>query len=218
MIGPVQTLQEKFPYLQTWWALILLFFVTKAISFYLFKAVAVWWCSREYRRILKDPETACDIDAFVGAPERNPVKPVYVVLSHKSQVGNRRARTEPIPLETVDSSHVEGLRVARKKGTKPSKSDTNVQPIDSLLKDKSSLPIVVATIRMGFGHHRLAYSATSWALKTNRPVIFHDLLNIRSGTLHRDTEIGLSCTASVLRSLPSPSSSRIRGKRTAHQR
>ena len=43
-----------------------------------------------------------------------------------------------------------------------------------------SLPIVVCTIRMGFGHHRLAYSVSSWAMSTGRPTIFHDLLSIDS--------------------------------------
>ncbi len=34
---------------------------------------------------------------------------------------------------------------------------------------------------MGFGHHRIAYAATSWGLgDTNRDVYFHDLLNIES--------------------------------------
>jgi hypothetical protein len=41
--------------------------------------------------------------------------------------------------------------------------------------------LVVGTIRMGFGHHRIAYAATSWGLgDTNRDVYFHDLLNIES--------------------------------------
>jgi hypothetical protein len=32
-------------------------------------------------------------------------------------------------------------------------------------------PLVVGTIRMGFGHHRIAYAATSWGLgDTNRDV------------------------------------------------
>jgi hypothetical protein len=32
---------------------------------------------------------------------------------------------------------------------------------------------------MGFGHHRIAYAATSWGLcDSNRDVYFHDLLNI----------------------------------------
>jgi hypothetical protein len=42
-------------------------------------------------------------------------------------------------------------------------------------------PLVVGTICMGFGHHQIAYAATSWGLgDTNRDVYFHDLLNIES--------------------------------------
>jgi hypothetical protein len=33
---------------------------------------------------------------------------------------------------------------------------------------------------MGFGHHRLAYSACSWALSQKYTTIFHDLINIES--------------------------------------
>jgi hypothetical protein len=41
-------------------------------------------------------------------------------------------------------------------------------------------PLVVGTICMGFGHHRIAYAATSWGLgDTNRDIYFHDLLNIK---------------------------------------
>jgi hypothetical protein len=40
---------------------------------------------------------------------------------------------------------------------------------------------MVGTICMGFGHHRIAYAATSWGVgDTNRDVYFHDLLNIES--------------------------------------
>jgi hypothetical protein len=42
-------------------------------------------------------------------------------------------------------------------------------------------PLVVGTINMGFGHHRIAYTATSLGLGDNtRDVYFHDLLNIES--------------------------------------
>ena len=59
--------------------------------------------------------------------------------------------------------------------------------------DKLS-PVVVGTIRMGFGHHRIAYAATSWGLgekkgggflglggdDRDRDTYFHDFLNIDS--------------------------------------
>jgi hypothetical protein len=55
--------------------------------------------------------------------------------------------------------------------------------LDEFLAEHSNSdkkPIVIATIRMGFGHHRIAYSAASWAIKNGHPTIFHDLLNIHS--------------------------------------
>ena len=33
---------------------------------------------------------------------------------------------------------------------------------------------------MGFGHHRIAYSAASWSMKEGYTTIFHDFLNIES--------------------------------------
>lgn len=40
--------------------------------------------------------------------------------------------------------------------------------------------IFVGTIRMGFGHHRIAYAASSWGLDAGMATYFHDLLNIKS--------------------------------------
>ena len=40
--------------------------------------------------------------------------------------------------------------------------------------------LVVGTIRMGFGHQRIAYAASSWAVAAKKHVYFHDLLSIES--------------------------------------
>lgn len=40
--------------------------------------------------------------------------------------------------------------------------------------------VFIGTIRMGFGHHRIAYSASSWGLDAGMGTYFHDLLNIKS--------------------------------------
>lgn len=130
------------------------------------------WATAAYDYILKNPETECDIDAFVG-PE-NPASKVKVAMAHKIQIGGRKAQSEPISLELHDSPHVSGLKVSRK-----ASGDANSIPLDEYLK--SNKPVVIATIRMGFGHHRVAYSAASWALKNGHPTVFHDLLNIKSG-------------------------------------
>ncbi|EKX53218.1 hypothetical protein GUITHDRAFT_100928 [Guillardia theta CCMP2712] len=46
--------------------------------------------------------------------------------------------------------------------------------------DLSKKPLVVGTIRMGFGHHRIAYSAASWGLASGSFTFFHDLLAVES--------------------------------------
>ena len=168
------------------WALALLVVAAVIVAYYVIKTLLLTWAAAAYQRILKHPATACDIDAFVDSENKNPVNALKCVLAHKMQIGNRKASSEPIPLETFDSPHVEGLRVSRKLGssndgtTAPTAS--GVLNIEKLLAESSKTPIVIATIRMGFGHHRLAYSVSSWAIQAGHPTIFHDLLSIQSGT------------------------------------
>lgn len=144
------------------------------IALVVFFAMALkGWAISAYEYILQNPETNCDIDAFVG-PE-NPASKIKVALAHKIQIGSRKAQSEAIALELHDSPHVPGLKVSRK-----ASGDSASIPLEEYLK--SNKPVVIATIRMGFGHHRVAYSAASWALKNGHATIFHDLLNIKSGT------------------------------------
>lgn len=93
-----------------------------------------------------------------------------VVVLHYLNVGTHRAnKTLMLPLEDAASPFVPNLRITSRQGSVP--KATPFAPSNA---------IVVATIRMGFGHHRIAYAATSWALATNRTTYFHDLLNIES--------------------------------------
>jgi hypothetical protein len=135
------------------------------------------------------PPSACDIDAFVdNAQEKNPVNAVKCVLIYKSQVGSRQANLEPIPLETIPSPHVPNLLISRRKSSVENDTNSMARPVTELFQNNNAnqkTPIIVATIRMGFGHHRLAYSTASWALETGHPTIFHDLLGIQSGTFGR---------------------------------
>jgi hypothetical protein len=161
------------------------------IALVVFCAMAVKvWAQAAYDHILKNPETECDIDAFVG-PE-NPVSKIKVALAHKLQIGARQAQIKPIALELYDSPHVPGLKVSRKAGDASTSSSSSTGTVVSLQDylAAGNKPVVIATIRMGFGHHRVAYSAASWALKKGRPTIFHDLLNIKSGTFVRDLLVG----------------------------
>jgi len=142
------------------------------------------WAYKEYERLCNDPKTECDIDAHVGAPERNPLSALKVVAIQKAQLGFRKASLEPIPLECFPSPYIPGLHVSRRQGDSTGKNagDVKVESLDDFLKNVPTRKktIVVATIRMGFGHHRLAYSTVSWALGMGHPTIFHDLLNIKS--------------------------------------
>ena len=137
-----------------------------------------FWAQGEYVRLCKDPPTECDIDAHVGP--QNPVSALKVVAIQRAQLGFRKASTEAIPLELYDSPFIPGLKVSRRAGGEG--GDGPAQSLDAFFQANSqkSKPIVVATIRMGFGHHRLAYSTVSWAMGMGYTTVFHDLLNIKS--------------------------------------
>jgi hypothetical protein len=153
-------------------------------SFALWK-VASAWAETAYDEMLKDPQTECDIDSFVGA--KNPCNKVKVAVAHKMRVKGRKARLTPTPLACTKSPHVAGLYVSRNAST-PAEDSVPLNDLLPRLKedgtldktDTSKKTVIVATIRMGFGHHRLAYSACSWALGQGYTTIFHDLLNIDS--------------------------------------
>lgn len=151
------------------------------------------WAEGAYAA-LKEKNAAisqCDIDAFVmGGSSDNPQNPpdkIKVCLVNKLRIGSRPASTKPIPLECTPSTHVKGLWVSRAVKAGATDSPTPLADLlpritsDGLIdpKDKKKT-LVVATIRMGFGHHRLAYSACSWALEQGYNTIFHDLINIES--------------------------------------
>jgi hypothetical protein len=160
------------------WALALII-LAGIVAFIVVCIVALkTWAKSAYQRLLVSPSTHCDIDSFVNL-EKNPVSPLKVVLGQKLSLGDHKASFDPIALDCFESPHVPGLLVTRKAGTCDANAK-NVQPLTQVVNLSTTSPIVVATIRMGFGHHRLAYSACSWALKTGRTTIFHDLIAIQS--------------------------------------
>lgn len=162
------------------WAIALVVVGAFLLLLYIASILFKNWAKGAYQQLLQNPKTSCDIDAFVNT-DNNPVNYVKVTMAHKLRLGGRVPCTDAIHLETHESDHVLGLLVTRKAGTSTGPSYQNVTSIDEILSNrKEKTPIVVASIRMGFGHHRLAYSACSWALKAGHPTIFHDLLNIES--------------------------------------
>jgi hypothetical protein len=73
-----------------------------------------------------------------------------------------------IPLELRDYPEVPGLRACYA-------AEDRSAPLDT-----SGCDLTVGTVRMGFGHHRIAYSVYTWALATQRTPLLHDLLDIDS--------------------------------------
>jgi hypothetical protein len=137
------------------------------------------WAKGEYERTKNNPKTECDIDEHVG--EKNPLSALKVVFATKAQLGSSQVSNETIPLEKFSSPYIPGLNVIRREGQTTPANVKDVQKLDDFIKGTGGKkPIVVMTIRMGFGHHRLAYSTVSWALGMGHPTVFHDMLNIES--------------------------------------
>jgi len=127
---------------------------------------------KKYNNLIKNPSTPLKIDDFVGAS--NPVSPVKVLLLNWLNVGNNKLEENPIKLRDEESPHVPELRVTKVlEDKKPEQS-----PLLNTPNDKDV--IVVGTIRMGFGHHRIAYSAASWSIARGNTTLFHDFLGIDS--------------------------------------
>lgn len=151
------------------------------------------WAETAYDFYKNDPPSHCDIDSFVSTSEynNNPPNKLKVSFMHKVQcrgLKGRVARTTPVALECTMSPHVEGLYVSRQITEGSTATSSTAIPIEQVLatkqpgppENKDKPPVIVATIRMGFGHHRIAYSACSWAMSRGHTTIFHDFLNIES--------------------------------------
>jgi len=123
-----------------------------------------------YRAMIAD--NAVDVDAFVGGPP-DPKSAFKSWLLNRLNVGKRAAKKEGYPLKTEESDKVPGLKVT-------SRNETGATAATG---GTSKPPVVVGTIRMGFGHHRIAYATSSWGLGAGgdgRETWFHDFLNIES--------------------------------------
>lgn len=98
---------------------------------------------------------AVSVDDFVGGPPE-PASAFKSWLLNWLNVRNRVAKKEGYPLKTQDSDKVPGLKVtSRNEGEESGKVNNN---------NNKKPPVIVGTIRMGFGHHRIAYAATSWGV------------------------------------------------------
>jgi hypothetical protein len=97
-----------------------------------------------------------------------------VAFLHRMNVGGAPISINPIALAEELSPFVNGLRVTSRK------VDATHNDSAAPFAPPASGAIVVGTIRMGFGHHRIAYAASSWAVASGKTTYFHDLLNIDS--------------------------------------
>lgn len=151
------------------WAVALIGVAAAVVGLYLIWRIVLLLAPGLYRSMIKN--NSVSVDDFVGGPPK-PVSAFKSWLFNRLQVGSRVAKKEGYPLKTEDSDKVPGLKVTSRNedGSSPS---VTAKP-----------PIVVGTIRMGFGHHRIAYAATSWGLgadsSNDRETWFHDFLNIDS--------------------------------------
>jgi hypothetical protein len=77
-----------------------------------------------------------------------------VLLNHFN-VGNKIPSTEILELRVQESDKVDGLKVTYR-------SDVSTKQESAAAKNSGTNkpPLVVGTIRMGFGHHRIAYAVT----------------------------------------------------------
>lgn len=94
----------------------------------------------------------------------------------------------PVELEAMPSSYVDKLKVNHDsasaaaislRGGRTGGGAGGGAPRLAIRSSRGGT-VFVGTIRMGFGHHRIAYAASSWGLDAGMGTYFHDLLNINS--------------------------------------
>ena len=153
------------------WALALFILACIIVGMFLLWRVALLLAPELYRAMIQN--NSISVDDFVGGAP-SPKSALKSWLLNRFNVGSRVAKKEGYVLKTEDSDKVPGLKVTSRGNGGGAATGY----------DKSKLPpVVVGTIRMGFGHHRIAYAATSWGLgagDSNRETWFHDFLNIDS--------------------------------------
>mmetsp|Transcript_18254 Transcript_18254/g.25720 ORF Transcript_18254/g.25720 Transcript_18254/m.25720 type:complete len:565 (+) Transcript_18254:130-1824(+) len=138
-----------------------------------------------YQTMVKD--NSIDIDPWVQQPNGPKFQSkIQLLFTNWLSAGGHKVRKSAVPLGEQESTFMKGLKVTVKEGEE--KSVPHALSTGKL--DKK--PIVVGTIRMGFGHHRIAYAACSWSLEHEKDTTtyFHDLLNIDSpeATLIKDMD------------------------------
>jgi len=187
------------------WVVALISFASVVVGILAIAFLLHHHAKKQYSKWLSSPKTPLDVDDFVSKSINTPNPPKYMKIwfGQKMSIGSRKPSEETIPLASKESPYVNGLQVtqradARKKNSddpqqqQQTSNDDDLAELGLLKKDENikPKPLVIGTIRMGFGHHRIAYAACSWALHSNdtnavfgdnrTTTYFHDLLNIDS--------------------------------------
>ena len=163
------------------WAVALLILLAIALSIFLLYFLLLSIAPSLYKSMIAS--NSVSVDDFVGGPP-SPSSALKSWLLNRLNVGGRQVRVgRGYNLKVEESDKLPGLKVTSRND---SSSDMNVTNDTSEGNNNSTTapPIVVGTIRMGFGHHRIAYATASWGLAPDashaRSTWFHDFLNIDS--------------------------------------
>lgn len=134
------------------WAIAFIVLASSFVGLYFLWRIVLLLAPRWYRSMVEN--NAVSVDDFVGGPPE-PASAFKSWLLNWLNVKNRVAKKVGYPLKTQDSDKIQGLKVTMRNesGESESQAGNNKKP-----------PVVVGTIRMGFGHHRIAYAATSWGI------------------------------------------------------
>ena len=179
------------------WQTALIALAVVFVGLFVIIQLARLYAKRIYHKWLHTPvATPLDVDSFVNSSV-NPPKYLKIAVLQRLSVGDRKATNEVIELSSYDSTHLPGLQITQRAQPRPGSNKT-FETKCSPIKISSDLPapLVIGTIRMGFGHHRIAYATCSWAIHADkdhaalssttaktpaaRTTYFHDLLNIDS--------------------------------------
>jgi len=138
----------------------------------LFIGLCIVYLAMSYKTMIKD--NFFDLDTYLGQPTGGSflARAKVVFLNYLNVGMSRKVSHVPVKLAQAESPFVKGLMVTSAVGT----CDDTV-PMPPPGKNGA---LIVGTIRMGFGHHRIAYAASSWGIASGRTTYFHDLLNIAS--------------------------------------
>eukprot|EP00804_Cyclotella_cryptica_P024025 CCRYP_007267-RB/>CCRYP_007267-RB protein AED:0.05 eAED:0.05 QI:236/1/1/1/0.66/0.75/4/465/519 len=154
------------------WSLALVILLSTFVGLYLVYRLLLLASPSLYRSMIE--HNSMSVDDFVGGAP-SPSSALKSWLLNRLNVGSRVPKKQPdgsggYNLKVTESDKLPGLKVTCR--------DENGDGISG----PSVPPVVIGTIRMGFGHHRIAYAAASWGLdsNSNRETWFHDFLNIDS--------------------------------------